>query len=104
MVLLYFWRILPAFTFAVVIHLVSHSFFLFFGAKGIYEAVEGDFLDVHSLRLLNPYMVSVLHSPFILIEAELYSVFGIVAKFKCIMAVPASNVSKTTRQCVSNLC
>jgi len=39
------------------IHLVSHSFFfLFFGAKGIYEAVEGDFLDAHSLRLLNPYM------------------------------------------------
>ncbi|XP_062196200.1 uncharacterized protein LOC133899239 isoform X1 [Phragmites australis] len=25
-------------------------------AKGIYEAVEGDFLDAHSLRLLNPYM------------------------------------------------
>ncbi|XP_025820282.1 uncharacterized protein LOC112896507 isoform X2 [Panicum hallii] len=25
-------------------------------SNGIYEAVEGDFLDAHSLRLLNPYM------------------------------------------------
>ncbi|CAO2201861.1 unnamed protein product [Urochloa humidicola] len=25
-------------------------------SNGIYEAVEGDFLDTHSLRLLNPYM------------------------------------------------
>lgn len=26
--------------------------------EGIYEALRGDFLDSHSLSLLNPYMVS----------------------------------------------
>jgi hypothetical protein len=29
-----------------------------FGIAGVCEAVSGDFLDAHSLRLLNPYMVS----------------------------------------------
>ena len=41
---------------------LSHAYTLFcFGIAGVYEAVSGDFLDAHSLRLLNPYMVSVLH-------------------------------------------
>jgi hypothetical protein len=45
-------------------------FFYSCGAKGIHEAVEGDFLDFHSLPLLNPYMVSVLHSDLCIIQAE----------------------------------
>lgn len=29
-----------------------------FSRAGIYEAIDGDFLDSYSLSLLNPYMVS----------------------------------------------
>lgn len=81
-----------------LLKLTSIDVFFFSENEGIYEAIDGDFLDADSLSLLNPYMVS----DFVFLALQLSSlscnflniITIIAAQFKCFMVISKSNVSK----------
>lgn len=70
--------------------------------SGIYEAINGDFLDSYNLSLLNPYMVG--HSLFSGLVIHLdtfgnlksFQNLSAAAQLKFVMVVPKSNVSEAT--------
>ena len=69
----------------------------FLWGQGIYEALEGNFLDSKSLSMLNPYMVSfqLLHKP--LYNHHTYALCS-AAELELFLVISKGKVSKKTVQ------